>query len=372
MAKTNLTMQANINATVREVDFVSRFQRNWESLREILGVSRPIRKAPGTKLAAYNATVTLQNGAVGEGEEIPYSLATVQPVAFQDIVLKKYAKAVSIEAVNKYGARLAVEKTDEAFLNELQGEVLTSAYAFLQTGTLTASATTFQAGVAEAIGQVRNKWKAMHKDITRVVVFVNTLDAYKYLGVANLALNNAFGIDYVESFMGARLILTSDIPQGKIIATPMENMILYYVDPSDGDFQELGLFYRTVGETRLIGFHVNGNYNTAVGETFALMGMVLMAEYLDGIAVITVGEEPTPTESITLDKDTLVLEVNATGTLAATTIPAGATVTWTSSDETVATVANGVVTGVANGEATITATNGSATDTCAVTVGTGA
>ena len=43
------------------------------------------------------------------------------------------------------------------------------------------------------------------------------------------------------------------------------------------------------GETNLIGFHVNGNYNTAVGETFAIMGMTLWAEYLDGIAVVTVG-----------------------------------------------------------------------------------
>lgn len=290
-AKENLTMQANITATVREIDFVSRFQRNWESLRQILGVTRPIRKTPGTKLAAYTASVTLQDGTVAEGEEIPYSLATVTPVTFQDIALQKFAKAVSIEAVDKYGARIAVQKTDEAFLNELQTKVMTNAYTFLQTGTLTATASDFQAGVAEAIGQVRNKWKAMHRDITRVVVFVNTLDAYKYLGVANLALNNAFGLDYVESFMGARLILTSDIPSGKIIATPADNMVLYYVDPSDGDFQELGLEYRTVGETRLIGFHVNGNYSTAVGEVFALMGMVLWAEYLDGIAVVTVSGE---------------------------------------------------------------------------------
>ena len=42
------------------------------------------------------------------------------------------------------------------------------------------------------------------------------------------------------------------------------------------------------GETPLIGFHAQGNYGTAVGESFAVMGMALWAEYLDGIAVITV------------------------------------------------------------------------------------
>ena len=38
-----------------------------------------------------------------------------------------------------------------------------------------------------------------------------------------------------------------------------------------------------------IGFHVQGNYNTAVSESFALMGMTLMAEYLDGIAIVDIG-----------------------------------------------------------------------------------
>ena len=288
--KANLTMVANIDASVREIDFVTRFGRNWDSLREILGIMRPIRKTPGTKLTAYNATVTLEDGLVGEGEEIPYSLAEIEPVAFQDIVLEKYAKAVSIEAVNKYGASTAVKKTDDAFLNELQGNVLDRFYTFLQTGTLTGDEDTFQMAVAMAIGKVKDKFKTLRRDCTSIVVFVNTLDAYKYLGAAELTVQTLFGIDYVENFMGAdKLIITSEIPSGKVIATPSENIDLYYVDPSDGDFGQLGLNYTVQGETNLIGFHVNGNYNTAVGEVFALMGMTLWAEYLDGIAVITVG-----------------------------------------------------------------------------------
>ena len=69
----------------------------------------------------------------------------------------------------------------------------------------------------------------------------------------------------------------------------MENIVLYYVDPSASDFARAGLQYTTDGETNLIGFHVQGNYNTAVSESFALMGMTLFAEYLDGIAVVTLG-----------------------------------------------------------------------------------
>lgn len=289
MAKANLTKVANIDAGIREIDFVTRFERNWQSLADILGIMRPIKKEPGSQLVAYNATVTLENGAVGEGEEIPYSLAEITPVQFADVVLGKYAKAVSIEAVNKYGATTAVQKTDEAFLTELQDKVMTDFYAFLQTGTLTGSYDNLQKAVAMAIGKVKDKFKTMHKNITKVVVFINTLDAYEYLGVAQLTVQNQFGMTYLENFMGAdKVFLTSDIPQGKVIATPSENIDLYYVDPSDPAFAQMGLNYTVSGETNLIGFHVNGNYNTAVGETFALMGMTLWAEYLDGIAVITV------------------------------------------------------------------------------------
>ena len=43
-AKTNLIMTNDIQVTAREIDFVTRFERNWEHLREILGIMRPIKK----------------------------------------------------------------------------------------------------------------------------------------------------------------------------------------------------------------------------------------------------------------------------------------------------------------------------------------
>ena len=63
---------------------------------------------------------------------------------------------------------------------------------------------------------------------------------------------------------------------------------MYYVDPADSDFAKAGLIYTTgVGETNLIGFHTQGNYNTAVSEAFAIMGFTLFAEYIDAIAVVS-------------------------------------------------------------------------------------
>ena len=287
-----ITKTANIDTTAREVDFVTRFAYNWQHLRDIMGVTRLIRKTPGTVLKSKYATVVLENGAVAEGAVIPYSEAHVATKDYATINVEKYAKAVSIEAINEHGYDDAVGLTDDQFLFELQNDVTGRFYTFLNTGTLISAKATFQAALAEAQGRVRNKWKKMHKGITEIVGWCNILDAYEYLGAANITVQSEFGMNYIENFLGyRRLFLCSDteIDRGKIAATPVENMILYYVSPDDSDFARAGLAYTTDGETNLIGFHVQGDYKTAVSESFALMGLTLMAEYLDGIAVVDIG-----------------------------------------------------------------------------------
>lgn len=280
------------SVTAREMDFVTRFGDNWEALRNILGIMRPIRKTPGTSLVSYTADVTLENGAVGPGDVIPYSKATITQAAKADLTIEKYAKAVPIEDVNKYGAEIAVEKSDDAFLTKLQNVVLTKFYNFLKTGTLTKTATTWQDALAKAQGEVLNKFATMQKDVTAVVGFANILDAYDYLGAADITVQTQFGLTYIKDFLGYStlfLLPATQIARGTVIATPVENIDLYYIDPSDSEFARLGLSYTTQGETNLIGFHAQGNYSTAVGESYALMGMALWAEYLDGIAKVTFG-----------------------------------------------------------------------------------
>ena len=282
------------NVTAREQDFVSVFNLNWDALQRLLGIVRPIRKTPGTRLTSYSASVTLENGNVGPGNVIPYSKRAVVKSIMKDLTVEKYADAVTIEDVNDYGADVAIEKGDEAFRIALQNKVLTEFYTFLNTGALTGAETTWQMALAMAKGKVLDKFNKLRRSVTNVVGFANVLDAYAYIGAADISIQTAFGIDYVENFMGySTLFLLSepDIPHGTVIAVPVENIDLYYIDPGDSEFARLGLNYTTAGETNLIGFHAQGNYSTAVGETYALMGMTLWAEYLDGIAVINVGTE---------------------------------------------------------------------------------
>lgn len=81
----------------------------------------------------------------------------------------------------------------------------------------------------------------------------------------------------------------------------------------------------------------------------------------DGGGTVT----PPVTDSVTLDKTSITLNVGDTATLVAT---ATGTVTWTTSDNSVVTVVNGKLTAVGAGTATVTATCGTAKATCTVTV----
>ena len=320
MAKENLTKTTDIKVNPREVDFVTRFSRNWEHLRDILGIMRPIKKSPGTVLKSKYATLTLQDGNIGEGEEIPYSKAEIKTKDYATITIEKYAKGVSIEAIKDYGYDVAVQMTDDEFLFQLQSNVTNRFYKYLNGGELASEETTWQKALAMAMGQVLNKFKLMHRTATRAVGFVNVLDLYDYLGGAQITVQSEFGFNYIKNFMGydtVFLLSEDEIQRGRVIATPVENIVMYYVDPADSDFARAGLEFTVDGETPLLGFHTQGNYSTAVSEAFAIMGVTLFAEYIDGIAVIDVDATPT--------LGTLTVQSAAgtdTGTTALTVTPA--------------------------------------------------
>lgn len=290
--KANTTLTTNFEINPREVDFVTRFGMNWQGLLDIIGIARPIKKTPGTVLTAKEVTIELQSGDVAEGDEIPYSLATINERDVATLKLKKYSKGITIEDIDKYGYDVAVQKTDDAFLNKLQGEVMDNFYGVLGTGTLTGSKTTFQQALANAKGLVTNQFKKLRLDMTEVVGFVNVMDFYDYLGDANITVQNEFGMNYIKNYMGYNTIfLLSDgeLEAGKVIATPVENLALYYLDAADSDFARAGLEYTVDGVTNLIGFHTEGKYSHAVSECYAIMGATMFAEYLNGIAVVTFG-----------------------------------------------------------------------------------
>lgn len=95
--------------------------------------------------------------------------------------------------------------------------------------------------------------------------------------------------------------------------------------------------------------------------------------YVNSLSVTYTPAATIHVTKVELDKTTAIVSIGGTETLTATITPDDATnknLTWSSSNEAVATVANGVVKGVSVGDATITVTtvDGSKTATCTVTV----
>lgn len=295
MAKENLITTAQINTTVRAIDFANTFTDTWQHLKDIMSAMRMIRKAPGTTLKSKYAEGELQDAKTAEGEATPYSQYEVKEKYLGEMTIEQYAKGVSIQAIEEYGYDDAVAMTDAQFLADLQGNVADRFWAFLKTGTLTDEVATFQMAMAKAKGLVVNEFKKMRKTVTEVVGFANVLDVYEYLGNATIVEQNEFGWNYVKNFLGYSVVFLlseNEIERGHVYATPVNNMILYYTDPADSEYAKAGFQYEVADmDISLIGVNVEANHNTGVSEMNVVLGLFLFAEYLNGISHITVTGE---------------------------------------------------------------------------------
>ena len=282
-AETNL-IKKNDLARVREIEFTEMFGYSIKKLMEALGVTRKIAKQAGTVLKSYKATGTLESGAVAEGDTIPLSKYKTEAVNYKEITLKKWRKATSAEAITDRGYDQAVEMTTDEMLKDVQKGIRKDFFTFLATGTGTATGATFQAALAQAWGQLQVLFE---DDEIGAVYFLNPLDVADYLATANITLQTAFGMTYVENFLGlGTVILNSGVPKGKIYATAKDNLVLYYIPVNGADLGEV--FDFTTDATGYIGIHEEPDYTNMTASDTVINGMVLFAERMDGIVVGTI------------------------------------------------------------------------------------
>lgn len=285
-AETNLIKKSDL-VKAREVEFVNLFGENIKKLVQALGVTRQIPKQAGYTLKSYKATGTLESGTVAEGETIPLSKYQTEAVNYAEIVLKKWRKATSAEAIINGGYDQAVQMTTDRMLLDVQKGVRGDFFTFLATGIGTAKGETFQAALAQAWGQLQVKFE---DDAIDAVYFMNPLDVADYLSTAQITLQTAFGMTYVENFLGLGTVLfDSKVPKGTIYATAKENIVLYYVPVNGADLGEA--FDFTSDQTGLIGIHEAPDYSNMTASDTVVSGIVLFAERIDGIIKSTI--EPT-------------------------------------------------------------------------------
>lgn len=283
MAENNLIKKADL-ARAREVEFVNIFGDNIKKLTEALGITRMIPKQAGTLLKAYKATGTLEDGAVAEGDTIPLSKYNTVAVPIEEIVLNKWRKATSAEAIIEKGYDQAVTMTTDKMLSDVQKGIRNKLFAFMATGTGSASGATFQSAIANAWGQLQVLFE---DDTIDSVYFMNPLDVASYLGTAQITMQTAFGMSYVENFMGlGTVFFNSSVPQGKIYATAKSNLVVYYVPVNGADLNEAFSF--TADATGLIGIHEEPDYTNMTASDTVINGMALFAERIDGVVVSSI------------------------------------------------------------------------------------
>ena len=278
------TVKAADLAKVRDVDFTERFTTDLGTLMKMLGVTRKIEKRAGEVLKVYKVTGTLEDGTVAEGEVIPLSKYQTTYTAIGEATLQKWRKVTTAEAISSKGYGQAVNDTNAKMLKDIQKGIRTKFTSFLATGTGSATGTNLQT----ALAQVWGKLQILFEDTSiEAVYFMNPLDVAEYLGNAQISTQTAFGMSYIENFLGiGNVILASDIPKGKIYATAAENIVLYYIPVSSADMAQA--FDMTADATGLVGIHTGATYDNLSAETVAASGVGLFAEKLDGIVIGTI------------------------------------------------------------------------------------
>lgn len=288
-AETNL-ITAEKMKRVREVDFVSQFlHKSLQKLLDVLGVTRKIPMMEGTTMYVYSTTGTLQSGAVGEGEIIPLSQYQTTKTPIGEITLHKWRKAASAETIKKSGYDAAVRETDAALLKDVQKGIRGDFFTFLN-GTITNSVTATGAGLQAALANAWGKLQvAFEDDTAEAVYFVNPEDISTYLGKAILTTQTAFGMNYIENFLGLGTVITSSrITKGTFVATAKENLILYYLT-MNGDVARA--FELTSDELGYIGIKSGyPNEERAQIESLVMDGLQIMVEYAAGVIKGTITE----------------------------------------------------------------------------------
>ncbi len=285
-AATNTILTNNI-AKVRVVDFNLQFTGGLSKLTEALGVTRKIKVLAGTTLKTLKVTGTLQSGVVAAGDLIPLSKYETDEVAVGSAKLNKWRKSTTAEAILKGGYDQAVGATTDKMIKDIQKGIRTDLFAFMATGTGTATGAGLQASLANAWGTLGILFE---DDAVDTVYFLNPMDVADYLGSAQVSMQTVFGMTYIKNFLGlGDVLLNSNVPQGKFYATAKDNIVMYFVDVATGDIAEA--FDLEIDETGYIGIREYADNDHACVNDLVISGVTFFPERIDGVVVGTIGDE---------------------------------------------------------------------------------
>lgn len=270
---------------VQAKDFVERFSESITKLTQALSTTRPQAMTQGNTIQMYKFTTDMaETTTVAEGADIPLSgVKRVKDRTFT-VGFEKARKAVTIEEVQRVGYDMAVLQSDKRILKAIQKNVRKSFFDSLATAPTNLGA---KGGLQNAIAQSVGKLQVLFDDdAVETIVFINPMDAAKYLGAAEIT-NGAsvgFGLTLLNNFLGGvTLIMNSSVPEGTFYATVKDNINLMYLD-TNGESRKL--FENksiTTDETGLIALVRDDNTTNLTNQSTLFWGIKIFPEVANGV-----------------------------------------------------------------------------------------
>ena len=279
-AEANMTAAADLEPAI-SIDCVSKITHNITELQKVLGITEMTPMAAGTAIKIYKMEQVNTPDQVAEGETINLTKINRVLARTVDLVLKKFRRNTAAEAIQKSGKDIAINQTDEKLISGIQKDIKKSFYEMLVAGTGEAEGTTLQNTLAAAWGKIKKFYE--DEDATPIY-FVSSEDLAEYLGNAQISLQQAFGLSYIQDFLGLGTVVVSPtLAKGKVVATAKENLHGAYIPANSGDVATT--FGLTSDSTGLVGMTHQAITSNATVDTLAMSGVVFYPELLDGVIV---------------------------------------------------------------------------------------
>lgn len=293
-ALTNTVTAADMNVALDQ-EFIANFQQDYNRLADILGIFAPEVMAAGTALYQLKITGTLSDatgdeGSSGsayvEGDIVALSKFEAEKKLIDIVKARPYRKVTTAQAIQQAGYDVAMLRTDQKMLSLVRNAIVSDFFTFLGNGTGTATGTTFQACAAAVDATLGDTLETNNDSTGAIVHFVSRQDVAEYLGNAQITVQNAFGMSYLEAFLGfTNVFMSNNVAKGTIYATPVENIHIYGLD--FGALTQAGLAY-VADSNGLIGVAHTPAYDRVSAETNVLTGAVMFPEVQDYIVKGTI------------------------------------------------------------------------------------
>ena len=272
-----------IQAQAQEINAVAKFTSDLHNLLELLGKEDVNVVAPGTAFKIYKSSGDLSSETVAPKGLIPDSNISMDDGTIVEVTFEKFRNLVPIEDIAKKGYTVSVGGSTTAMMKKAQAKLRKSIIASTAiSGVGEENAATFQKKLSQAAAYVSKKFE---DEAHTPIFFVNTDDAYDYLGEKNITVEQSFGIAYLKNFMGlGNVILDSTVEAGAVYGTACENLDIIAADVTKIEGMAL-----TTDESGMIAIHVGAKYDNGSIETVVYSGVKALPVYADRVVKVTTG-----------------------------------------------------------------------------------